>query len=91
MSLERRNVEKSLVKKGFVKDERTHHTFYIFSLDGSKIRIMTRVSRGSGYKTLGDDLVSEMAKQCRLSNGDFQNLIDCPLSRDAYEAKLKAL
>jgi hypothetical protein len=29
-----------------------------------------------------------MAKQCKLSNKDFGLLVECPLSRDDYEAKL---
>jgi hypothetical protein len=31
-----------------------------------------------------------MAKQCKLSNADFGLLVECPLSRDEYEAKLIA-
>jgi hypothetical protein len=29
-----------------------------------------------------------MAKQVRLNKADFDDLIDCPLDRDAYEKKL---
>ena len=29
-----------------------------------------------------------MAKQCKLSNKDFGLLVECPLSREAYETKL---
>ena len=31
-----------------------------------------------------------MAKQCRLSQADFDRLIDCPLDRDNYERELIA-
>ena len=36
-------------------------------------------------KVIPDNLISQMAKQCKLTKQQFVNLVDCPLSRDQYE------
>ena len=41
-------------------------------------------------KEIDDNLLAQMAKQCKLSNADFGLLVECPLSRDEYETKLVA-
>lgn len=40
-------------------------------------------------KTISDNLLSQMAKQCHLTKNDFIDLIDCPLTQDKYEQILK--
>lgn len=39
----------------------------------------------------GDGLLRAMARQCKLTRREFDDLIACPLSRDQYEAKLLEL
>lgn len=39
-------------------------------------------------KEISDGILAQMAKQCRLNKQDFMNLVDCPLSREQYEARL---
>jgi hypothetical protein len=39
-------------------------------------------------KEINDGILAQMAKQCRLNKQDFMSLIDCPLSREKYEARL---
>ena len=46
------------------------------------------MSRGS-YKEIDDRVVSDMAKQCRLSNGKFVDLVDCSLSHEDYDQHLR--
>lgn len=82
------DVEAALVLKGFRKTESHHHRFIYWTADGRKSPVMTKTSHGE--KEIGDHLLAQMARQCRVSRGDFLSLVDCPLSRDAYEAKLKA-
>jgi hypothetical protein len=41
-------------------------------------------------KEIPDNLIGQMAKQCKLSKSDFLKLVDCPLSRQAYEDILKS-
>lgn len=88
MPLKRSAVESSLEAKGFKKAS-GDHSFYIYhTKSGLKTIVRTKTSHGSGYKDISDDLVSKMAKQCKLTTKDFRNLIECPLSRDEYETKL---
>lgn len=89
MQRDRRDVQQSLSRKGFEESESNHHTHYIYhTADGQKTPVKTRVSRGSSYKSLGDDLLGKMAKQCKLTKADFIDLVDCPLSREEYEMRL---
>jgi hypothetical protein len=88
MPLERRDVEASLERKGFVLAERDHRFFTYHTIAGQKTSVWTKTSSGTGYKTLSDDLIGKMAKQCGLTNKQFKDLIACPLTRDQMEALL---
>jgi len=88
---ERNTVESSLQKKGFViETDRDHRYFFYHSKNGKKTKVHTKISHSPKYKTIGDNLIALMSKQCGLSKSDFIDLIDCPLSRDKYESKLIA-
>ena len=82
------DVEKSLQAKGFRSREGDHNYFNYYSKAGKKTAVFTKTSHGS--REIDDSLLSLMARQCKLSNKDFGLLIDCPLDRDTYEAKLIA-
>ena len=84
MNLERAKVEQNLPKKGFQEERDGDHVFFLFFHGGKKTHIRTKVSHGSKYKTLGDDLVSKMAKQCKLTAKDFRSLAECTLSHTEY-------
>jgi hypothetical protein len=88
MPLERSEVEAGLERKGFVAVERDHRYFTYHTIAGHKTSVWTKTSRGTGYKTLGDDLVSKMAKQCGLTSKQFKDLVVCPLTRDKMESIL---
>jgi predicted RNA binding protein YcfA (HicA-like mRNA interferase family) len=81
-------VEKSLLNKGFEAGGGDHHYFFYYSKAGKKTIVRTKTSHGA--REIDDNLLAQMAKQCKLSNGDFGLLVECPLSRDEYEAKLIA-
>ena len=65
-----------------------HNYFFYYSKAGKKTIVRTKTSHGS--REIDDNLLALMAKQCKLSNKAFGLLIECPLSRDDYEAKLVA-
>ena len=88
MPLERRVVERGLKDKGF-RLVQGHHAFFIYySEAGKKSTVRTKTSHGSSHKDIADGLVSQMARQCKLSNQQFRELVGCGLSRAEYEAKL---
>ncbi len=87
--MKQRDVESSLVAKGFRRKEGDHHFFvYHRMLDEKKTRVFTKTSHGNSE--IGDGLVKLMAEQCKLTSQDFRDLVNCPLKRDAYEARIAA-
>ena len=90
MALKRTDVVSGLPKKGFRRVLRKKHIgFTHVDKDGIKTGVSTLVSRGTSYGTIGDDLVTRMARQCNLSKSDFLRLVDCTLSADDYTKKLQ--
>jgi len=90
MPREKRQVESSLKAKGFEPKEGDHHYFYYRTVEGKKTTAFTFTSHTRKEKTISDELLSKMAKQCRLTKQDFLKLVDCPLDRDGYETFLAA-
>jgi predicted transcriptional regulator len=88
MPLDRRDVEAGLEKKGFFLSERDHRFFTYHTVAGRKTSVWTKTSLGSAHKTLSDDLIGKMAKQCGLTSKQFRDLIACPLTQDQMEAIL---
>lgn len=86
MTRKQSEVEAALVRKGF-RESDTHHRYFIYHTEaGLKSKIRTRTSHGG--KELDDWLLAQMAKQCGVSRKDFLDLVDCPLERKVYEAKV---
>jgi hypothetical protein len=87
MPLDRTDVEAALQQKGFqCESGKDHRYFTYYTTQNKKSSIYTKTSHGTKYKKLGDDLVSQMSKQCKLSTKQFKELVTCTLSRDSYEA-----
>jgi hypothetical protein len=87
----RDTIKDGLQRKGFeLKEGSDHWRFIYFSQSGAKTSINTKISRGSSYKTLSDNLLEQMYKKCKLTKSDFTVLINCPLSREQYESKLRS-
>jgi len=89
MSLDRSRIQDNLPKKGFVEQDDRKHVFYHLYYEGKKTHIRTYVSHGSKYRTLGDDLVSKMAVQCKLTVKNFRGLAECTVSQEDYFKLLK--
>lgn len=89
MARERKKVEASLRLKGFRTKEGDHHYFIFYSSDDKKTIIKTKTSHSPKTKTLGDSLISAMARQCSLSKDEFLDLVDCPMSQKRYEEILR--
>jgi hypothetical protein len=83
----RKDIEQGLLSKGFEKTESDHHRFIYWSLEGKKSTAATKTSHSG--KDIVDSILSQMAKQCGLTMKLFRDLVDCPLSREDYEAKLR--
>lgn len=88
-SRSKRAVETALVQKGFREQDGDHHYFVYWTADGRKTVARTKTSHGSG-KDLGDSLLTQMARQVKLTKGAFLELVDCPMSREQYEKQLSS-
>jgi len=87
--LPRREVENSLLSKGFRSSDRDHEFFFLY-VDGLKTSIRTKVSRGTQYKTLSDDLLSKMKRQLRLEKmSQLLELVNCPMTHAIYVQYLR--
>lgn len=84
-----RQLVSGLRAKGFSEDRDGHHIFFSYeTIDGRLTEIRTRISHQSGGGDIGDHLLGAMARQVKLNRREFDQLIDCPLSREQYEAKI---
>lgn len=89
MPREKRVIEAALTGKGFTRREGDHHYFVYVTLQGRKSRVHTKTSHTPKMKEISDSLLGQMAKQCGLTKPEFLDLVDCPLSREAYEKLLE--
>jgi hypothetical protein len=89
MQRDARKIETSLQSKGFERFEGDHSYFLYRTATGKKTLAKTKTSHTPKMKSIGDELLARMAKQCFLTKPQFLELIDCPLDRNAYEAILK--
>ena len=85
MARDKRDIDGSLTKKGFVRDDTHHHQYIYYDLQGQRTTRRTRMSHGSGHKTIGDALLGQMARQLGISKKNFLELIDCTLDQRGYE------
>lgn len=91
MPRERREILKNLLAKGFQKKQGSKHVCLIYHTpEGVSSAIVTVLSRGTGYKSIGDPLLGKMARQCELSRQKFLDLVDCEMDQTEYEQRLKA-
>mgnify|MGYP001767489068 FL=1 len=89
MAKDKRDVEAGLRNKGFQQQPRGDHNYFVYvALNGKKALAKTKTSHGRGFD-IDDSLLGKMAQQCILTRPQFLKLIECPLSREAYEVILR--
>ncbi len=86
----RDTIESSLPKKGFVLDtSKQSHKYYMHEFNGKRTGAYAFTSRGSDYKTYGDELLKRMKIQLRLDTlKEVRDLLLCPMDADTYNNKL---
>ena len=78
-----KSIKRNLVKKGFRESNTDHKRYYYYSTEGKKTDIRTKLSHGD--KTISKDLIAKMAKQIKLTNGEFVRFASCDISQEEYE------
>ncbi len=91
MPRDRNDVVDALRRKGFRHGGGDHEFLIYWNLAGKKTMKRTKVSRGTSYKTLSDDLLGMMARQAGLPKKLFLDLVDCTLHQSAYESEAFAI
>lgn len=84
-----REVRASLQRKGFTASDGDHVFLTYVTTSGLRTTITTKISHGGGHD-IGEPLLAQMARQCRLTKPLFLLLVDCPLDRNGYEVELKS-
>ena len=83
--LPRRKLEKALSQKGFRCEEGSDHRKWFFYYQGRRTQIFTKISRGSGYKDYGTELLNKVKIQLRLDNiKQLIDLVNCPMTEIDY-------
>lgn len=82
-----RKVVSSLKRKGFIEEPGDHMTYTLCDENGQLTSIWTKVSHNG--QDIDRYLIKQMSRQTRLSKEDFEDLINCPLSKEMYIKKLK--
>ena len=90
MQIEKKDLESSLPRKGFDRDNsREHHTYFNHRYQGKFTGAYTYVSHG--MKSIGDSIITKMKKQLRLNNSQqVIGLVNCPISGEDYVQILKS-
>ena len=86
MNLKRDDVESGLKRKGFEQSDNDHCYFTLY-VDGKK-EVSTHISQGDNFDIRADE-IGFMAKQLGITNQDFRDLVNCPLSVAEYIIKRK--
>jgi hypothetical protein len=78
-------IEAALTSKGFAKSKKGDHYRYNLVINGKITHIGTKMSTGSNYKTIADNLLIQMYKQLKMNNKqEFKKFIECKYSLESY-------
>ena len=90
MPVERKKIEKSLPRKGFVRHD-GHHRYFHHQYRGKRTGLYAFTSHGSQYKTYDDSLLRPMKVQLGLDTlQQVRDLVECPISGEGYLAILRS-
>ena len=86
----RKDIASALRVKGFREQTKARdHDYYFFECDGLLEPVVTKLSRGTEYREIGDGLLGKISRQLRLTRDELDRLVSCPLDRKQYEAILR--
>jgi predicted RNA binding protein YcfA (HicA-like mRNA interferase family) len=85
MPRKHREVRAGLTAKGFVEEPQRKHVHFVYEdLQGRTTIARTMISHDAAGNDIGDNLLSKMARQIGLKKRQFEDLIDCPMTRDEF-------
>ena len=79
-----RDLQRALRRKlDAYEDRRSHHVYYTALLDGRECTV-ARFSHSFRGGQLSDRIVADTAARLRLTKAELEDLVECPLSEDAF-------
>ncbi len=81
-----KNLDSQLKRKGFISEKRDH-TFYFLHYKNQKTSVYTKLSHS--ISEYGNNLLSQMARQLSLTNSEFEDFLECPMTYDNLIERLK--
>jgi len=84
--LKAKDVEQTLCKKGFQREDNEHRRFRLF-IDGMRKGVWTMTSHNG--QDIDSHLQSCMARQMKLSKSEFLLFVTCTISKERYIEILK--
>jgi len=89
MQIPKRDIEKSLKKKGFIQEYGDHNCFY-HEYKGKRTGAYAKVSYGTKYKDYGIQLIRLLKRQLLLNSiEETKRLLKCPMNAKEYIILLK--
>ena len=82
----RQELDSALQSKGFHRRD-SHHIFYELLDCGKPVGIRTKISHGP--REISPGLQRQMAIDLKLRSGQFDDLIECPLSGQDYKELMR--
>lgn len=82
-----KQIERALKHNGFRKNTTHHNQYRYYLLNGEKGPVKTFISHGS--KDYGDDLLSKLADQLKLTKKELLRFIDGEMDQKEYESILR--
>lgn len=84
-SLNAKDTESNLLKKGFTKFQGDHR-YFEFIHNGT---LITKTKTSHNSQDINDSLISLMSQQCKVTSGFFKAFAKCTKSKDEYIEELK--
>jgi predicted RNA binding protein YcfA (HicA-like mRNA interferase family) len=89
MPRKNREIVTGLKAKGFEEAKNRKHIHFVYvDKTGRTTTSRTMVSHDAGGSDIHDGMLKRMATQVGLGTKEFLDLIDCPMSRDDFDAKI---
>ncbi|MHA1311660.1 MAG: type II toxin-antitoxin system HicA family toxin [Candidatus Helarchaeota archaeon] len=85
MSLKTRKVDKALVNKGFIKENK-HHIYYRLVVNKIITPIFTKLSHS--HSEINKRLINRISTQLKMEKNEFIDYVDCKYEYDEYVKKL---
>jgi hypothetical protein len=91
MPRKHRAIRSGLSAKGFeVEENRKHIHFVYVDIEGRTTTARSMLSHASGGEDVSDNLLGQMAKQVGLKRAEFLEMVDCPMSREYFDGRIRA-